>query len=75
MTLVLSFGSSDFVVQVSDRRLTAYQPNKITYVDDVNKSVLYGDRISFAYTGLASICGQPTERFLMEKLLKSVSSK
>jgi hypothetical protein len=71
VTLVLSFGASDFIVQVSDRRLTAVSSSGTSHIDNVNKGILVGNRVCFAYTGLAYIDGKSTDRYLADILLKN----
>jgi len=56
MTLVLSLATPDYVVQVSDRRLT--DPTGKTVNENSNKSVLLTNRMAFGYTGLARLAGQ-----------------
>jgi hypothetical protein len=62
MTLILSCATAKYVVQVSDRRLTWTRgPNAGRVADDrSNKAVVFCDRMSFAYTGLAEIGGIKT---------------
>lgn len=62
MTLVLSCVTPDFVLQVSDRRLTT--PIGGVVNDDANKAVLLFHAMVFAYTGLAEIEGQRTDVWL-----------
>ena len=66
MTLVLSCATSDFVFQVSDRRLTYVSgPKKGQTADDeANKAVIVGHRMAFGYTGIATIGAQSSDVWL-----------
>lgn len=57
MTLVLSLITESWAIQVSDRRLVWLRPRgKILRKDDErNKAVLWCNRLSFSYTGLAQL--------------------
>jgi hypothetical protein len=69
MTLILSQITRDYVIQVSDRRLT--RPDGSVFDDDSNKAVLYNHHFAFAYTGLAQMStGEPTDRWLLNTLVK-----
>ena len=62
MTLILSCATRDFVIQVSDRKLTRLLPNGT--VEDVdlesNKAVVVCNTTVFGYTGLAELEGENT---------------
>src|SRR5437016_4841959 len=71
MTLILSLATPEFVVQVSDRRLTTLRPGTTQFdiVDDNrNKIVDWGNRVVFGYTGLAQINGISTDDWLARSL-------
>jgi len=58
MTLILNCITADYLIQVSDRRLT-WITNPPTIKDDnENKVVLFQQRAAFSYTGLAEIGGK-----------------
>jgi hypothetical protein len=67
MTLILNSISADCIVQVSDRRLTWLDGSGRT--DSKNKVVIFAPA-AFAYTGLAQIGRQRTDRWLAEQLSK-----
>ena len=68
MTCILSLLTDDYVIQVSDRRLTKAgrtfnEPLRV--VDDhANKAVFLDARFAFSYTGLAWFRGKPSEEWL-----------
>lgn len=66
MTLVLSFISRDYVVQVSDRRLTGSDGSLVS--DTRNKGIVLEGNLSFAYSGLAMIGRTPTDLWLADVL-------
>jgi hypothetical protein len=54
MTLVLTCATNDYLIQVSDRRLSYICNGRIVPVeDDQNKAVLFGNIAVFGYTGIA----------------------
>lgn len=56
MTLILTCLTKDFVVQASDRRLTATIGNRVEVIEDhSNKALIYSNHFAFAYTGLAKL--------------------
>lgn len=56
MTLILTCLTKDFVVQASDRRLTATIDNRVEVIEDQsNKALVYSNHFAFAYTGLAKL--------------------
>jgi hypothetical protein len=57
MTMVLNCMTPEFVVQVSDRRLT--YPDGSVADDRANKAVMYCGHFFIGYTGLA-VLGDPT---------------
>jgi hypothetical protein len=61
MTLVLTCLTSEYIVQVSDRRLTF---NGRLCDDDTNKAVCYCGRTAVAYTGPARIGGHETAEWI-----------
>jgi hypothetical protein len=56
----------DYVVQVSDRRVMT--PDGSWREDHTNKAVFFCGHSSFAYTGIASLEGLPTDEWLTLKL-------
>src|SRR5438477_6806643 len=54
MTLILSYASPRFVVQVADRKLTNLETGD-TMSLNTNKTVLYCHRMAFGFTGIAKI--------------------
>ena len=71
MTLILSCLTEEYAIQVSDRRLTNLKGEVIE--DNENKAVDWGGQVAFGYTGLATIQSRPTDYWLSEALLGSVS--
>src|SRR5690349_3656961 len=56
MTLILTCLTKDYVVQTSDRRIAIIKDNKLQWHDDQsNKVLIYDNRFTFAYTGLAKL--------------------
>ncbi len=56
ITIILSLLTEDYILQVSDRRLTRMVNGNAQVVDDEsNKAVLFGTYLSIAYTGLATL--------------------
>jgi hypothetical protein len=66
MTLVLSCITPEFLVQVSDRRLTKLDGSLVD--DEANKAVLFVGQFLFAYTGLAHVGRVRTDDWLVEAL-------
>jgi hypothetical protein len=70
MTLILTAATADFIVQVSDRRLTL--PDGSLFDDFANKALVAScadSRFTISYTGLARIDGSTrTDRWLVEHL-------
>jgi hypothetical protein len=62
MTLVLSFATPHYVVQVADRRISHLSSGRA--MADANKSVMLCNRMAFAYTGMAVLESQPTSVWL-----------
>ncbi len=69
MTLILSAILGPYIIQVSDRRLTL--PNGSIFDDEANKAIFLEGRMAMAYTGLASINNQRTDKWLAQALLNS----
>jgi hypothetical protein len=68
MTLVLSCITPNYVIQVSDRRLTwatGPQAGK-TADDDSNKALVVCNSLVVAYTGLAQVGGLKTDEWLLD---------
>ncbi|MEV4516178.1 hypothetical protein AB0K00_45360 [Dactylosporangium sp. NPDC049525] len=66
MTLILSLLTRQFVIQVSDRRLT--KPDGTIHDDEVNKTAFYSRNASVAFTGLAFLGRDPTADWMLESL-------
>lgn len=67
MTLVLSCLMRDYVIQVSDQRITRVSDGAL--VDNLrNKGTMFCSQMAFSYTGLAEIDGIPTDLWLAEVL-------
>jgi hypothetical protein len=69
MTLILSALTHEYVVQVSDRRVTNLRTGQ-PMPDTINKAVLFCGHISFGYTGLAEVDGLSADRWLAQHLLE-----
>jgi len=76
MTLILSLATHDYIVQVSDRRLTIDSGSQLGKLldDDSNKATLFCSRMSFAYTGLADVDGKRTDKWIVDVLSKVKSA-
>ena len=73
MTLILSCIAKDYIVQVSDRRLSLVtrvggRLNVKPIEDKSNKAVVFCGALSFAYTGLANLQGKKTDVWLLDVL-------
>lgn len=71
MTIVLTLGNADQIIQVSDMRLSS---NGRLIDDDAFKGGIFicsNARFVFGFTGLARCDGFDTERWLLENLVKS----
>jgi hypothetical protein len=56
MTLILTCLTNDYIVQVSDRRLSYWDGTKVVVTDnDSNKALFHKNQFVFAYTGLAKL--------------------
>jgi hypothetical protein len=62
MTLILTAATRDFIVQVSDRRLT--YPDGTLLDDNTTKAVFYCGRVAVGYTGSAKIQNRSTAEWL-----------
>ena len=72
MTLVLSCLTHDYVIQVSDQRLTRITDGRL--FDDLrNKGTMYCAEMAFAYSGLAEIDGTRSDRWLANILAKGAN--
>jgi hypothetical protein len=67
MTLILSALTPRFAIQVSDRRITSLRTGELMDAD-MNKAVLFSNRIALGYTGLAQLEGQTTTDWLIAAL-------
>ncbi len=74
MTLIMSLLSRDYVIQVSDRRFTWFDPDGdgVTRIDDErNKSVVWAHLNAFAFTGIGNLgVGHRTDLWLANRLAK-----
>lgn len=68
MTLILSCITQDYVLQVSDRRLTLANNGQI-YKNDENKAINFWGLLAMSYTGLSSIHSTPTDIWLGKVML------
>jgi len=68
MTLIASVVTSDFVAQVSDRRLTK---DGKPFDDEVNKAVVVCSHMAFGYSGLAYLSQKRVDDWLVEVLLQT----
>ena len=68
MTLILSVLTRDYVVQVSDRRLTDANTG-VPLNEPANKAIVFCGHFVFGYTGLARIGSVRTDMWLAERLL------
>jgi hypothetical protein len=68
VTMILSMASSEFAIQVSDRRLTYLTGGHPIASDTANKQVLCGKSMCFGYTGLADLEGKATDAWLRDTL-------
>ena len=66
MTLILSCITREYVVQASDRKVTAFDGS--WFENQRNKAVFFCGHSAFAYTGLASLAGLLTEEWLTQEL-------
>lgn len=74
MTLILSCLTNDCVYQVSDRRLTSFDPPRAPIDDECNKAVVVNGRVAFGYTGISKINGERTDLWL-SRTSASVATK
>lgn len=74
MTLILTLGNRDNVIQVSDRRLTVNGLLQDDESDEYNKCGVInckGGRLAYGFTGLAKSSGFETRKWLLDALLDS----
>ena len=64
MTLILTCLTDDCVYQVSDRRLTSFDPPRAPIDDEANKALIVGGRVAFGYTGISKVNGEKTDHWL-----------
>lgn len=74
MTLILSCMTQEYVVQVSDRRLTDFDTGSVVE-DQSNKTLFFCGcgQMAFAYTGLSRLGRLPTADWLIEHLARATS--
>ena len=69
MTLVLTCLTPEYVVQVSNKRVTRFSDGAV--VDDLrNKGTMYCAEMGFGYTGLAELEGSAADRWLAAHLAR-----
>jgi len=69
VTLVLTCLTPEYVVQVSDKRVTRFSDGAV--VDDLrNKGTMYCAEMGFGYTGLAELEGSAADRWLAAHLAR-----
>jgi hypothetical protein len=66
VTLILSFLSSEFAVQVADRQVTLQNGRIVN--DTTTKMIVFDGCSLFGYTGFAVLNGQPTHRWMTNAL-------
>lgn len=64
MTLVLTCLTQAFAIQSSDRRLTNPTTGEL-FEDERNKATVWGNGLTFGYTGLAKLDGRHTDEWLL----------
>ena len=76
MTLILTCITDQFVIQVSDRRLTYLNGPNVGKLmdDDRNKAVLWNSTVAVAYTGVTPIDGVETDNWLASTLVEAARS-
>lgn len=73
VTLILTCLTDDCVYQVSDRRLTSFDPPRSPIDDESNKAVFVSGRVIFGYTGISKVNGENTDLWLT-RVAASVNS-
>jgi hypothetical protein len=68
MTLIISCITRDFVMQVSDRRVSVPEMGLIE--DRANKALFFCGQSAWAYTGLANIYRKRTDEWLTDRFVK-----
>lgn len=74
MTLALSLANSHFTLQLSDRRITAFQQQDSVLTEEANKAgaLRCGDaRLAYSFTGLATQGNFDTRRWLLGAILEA----
>jgi hypothetical protein len=76
MTLILNCLTDDYVLQVSDRRLTFLGGPRSGQVmdDDRNKAVVWNGIIAFAYTGVTPVDDESTDVWLTRTLIDAAKA-
>jgi hypothetical protein len=64
VTLILTCLTEDCAYQVSDRRLTSFDPPRGLIDDESNKALFVNGRVVFGYTGISRINGEKTDLWL-----------
>lgn len=73
MTLILTCLTDDCAYQVSDRRLTSFDPPRSPIDDEANKALLVSGRVIIGYTGISKVNGENTDLWLT-RIAASVGS-
>jgi hypothetical protein len=69
MTLIVAMAADEYVIVVSDRRLTWFEDGQVTHRDDnENKTILLCGHYLMGYTGIARIKDKPLQQWLVETL-------
>jgi hypothetical protein len=66
MTLILSCLTPEYIIQVSDRKLT--YPDGTVFDETANKAIVFHNRASIAYTGIAMIGSQRTDEWITDQI-------
>lgn len=73
MTLILACLTNDTVYQVSDRRLTSFEPPRSPIDDESNKAVFVNGRVVFGYTGISHVAGERCDTWLAKTIAANPS--
>ena len=71
--LILTCLTDDCVYQVSDRRLTSFDPPRSPIDDETNKALFVSGRVIIGYTGISKVNGENTDLWLT-RVAASVNS-
>lgn len=73
MTLILGLLTHDYVIQISDRRVTSW-PSCNLIDDERNKAIQFNNNLVLSCTGLAEISGMPTAEWVVKVGAKLTTS-